>query len=470
MKLLTILLGLLYFIKIDYSQEFAIQVILDQNKDIKTVSINNNRTLTALVQKYGGKEFLPCYPGAKTPELAYYYYIIGTNEPEGFVAELKGTNLFESVELQEKPQPLTCTQKDLQVNDSLYDSNDPRSCWWLKNINAACAWDITKGNPSILVGLVEADYDITHVDLQNKISRYEGIKAEEYKSHGTSTAGCAAGHTNNYKGLPSIGYNTRIAAQCVGENYLIWVGIWELHQAGVPIINASMAWTGLAVAAAREIVESGKVLIVSAGNDSTDICHSSIADIPGVINVSSVDEENSSRHARNQWVDLCAPGCAVKVLVPGDGYVTAWGTSLSAPIVSGTVALMLDVNPLLTPAKVESILKSTTEPITGAHLYPGQVGTGRLNAYKAVKKAGSRDMIYYWFPTGIHYLSAGYGFSITNSTVYENTNVILEARKEVEILRNFEVPLGSVLEIRINESARNNGGELITSLVVNSPE
>ena len=63
-------------------------------------------------------------------------------------------------------------------------------------------------------------------------------------------------------------------------------------------------------------------------------------------------------------------------------YLTLSGTSMSAPVVSGTVALMLQANPGLTPNLVKAILQFT------AQVYPGYdcltQGAGFLNTRGAV--------------------------------------------------------------------------------------
>jgi len=48
---------------------------------------------------------------------------------------------------------------------------------------------------------------------------------------------------------------------------------------------------------------------------------------------------------------------------------------------------MLSVNPSLTPAEVKSIIQQTADPIVDEHLYPGQIGAGRINACRAVEMA-----------------------------------------------------------------------------------
>ncbi len=63
-------------------------------------------------------------------------------------------------------------------------------------------------------------------------------------------------------------------------------------------------------------------------------------------------------------------------------YTTGKGTSFSAPQVAGTIALMLEVNPNLTPAQVRDILQRTATPLPPYHMY--EVGAGMLNAQAAV--------------------------------------------------------------------------------------
>jgi serine protease AprX len=66
-------------------------------------------------------------------------------------------------------------------------------------------------------------------------------------------------------------------------------------------------------------------------------------------------------------------------------YTVGSGTSFSAPQVSGTIALMLDVNPSLTPAQIKDILLRTATPLPP--YYSIEVGAGMLNAHAAVLEA-----------------------------------------------------------------------------------
>jgi serine protease AprX len=66
-------------------------------------------------------------------------------------------------------------------------------------------------------------------------------------------------------------------------------------------------------------------------------------------------------------------------------YTTASGTSFSAPQVAGTIALMLETNPQLTPQQIRDILQRTATPLPG--YYQHEVGAGMLNIHAAVLEA-----------------------------------------------------------------------------------
>ncbi|HEX8197069.1 MAG TPA: S8 family serine peptidase [Pyrinomonadaceae bacterium] len=73
-------------------------------------------------------------------------------------------------------------------------------------------------------------------------------------------------------------------------------------------------------------------------------------------------------------------------------YTQINGTSMATPFVAGTIALMLDVNPNLTPDEIKQILTETATKMPGYEDY--QVGAGYLNSYAAVDKVQNRSRNY----------------------------------------------------------------------------
>jgi subtilisin family serine protease len=70
----------------------------------------------------------------------------------------------------------------------------------------------------------------------------------------------------------------------------------------------------------------------------------------------------------------------------GTGLMQLSGTSIAAPVISGTVALMLQANPGLTPPIVKAMLQYTAQPLPGFSLL--DQGSGLVNALGAVQLAG----------------------------------------------------------------------------------
>ena len=162
--------------------------------------------------------------------------------------------------------------------------------------------------------------------------------------------------------------------------------------------------------------DAGIVIVASAGNDD---CHvpPPMAKVDGVIMVGAVGADARkapySNHGRH--IDVAAPGGDLDVDKNGDGrtdgvystmgddsgpvvkanYIAYEGTSMAAPHVAGVVALMLSVNPDLTPDDVNMLLADThphpdAGPITrdlGAPEHDNIYGHGLINAHKAVQVA-----------------------------------------------------------------------------------
>jgi serine protease AprX len=98
-------------------------------------------------------------------------------------------------------------------------------------------------------------------------------------------------------------------------------------------------------------------------------------------------------------------------------YTTATGTSFSAPQVAGAIALMLEVNPTLTPADVKEILSRTATPMPQYFFH--EAGAGMLNTYAAVLEAAFPERHMGGFRSTLS--SNGIRFTTRTSQMFEQT-------------------------------------------------
>ena len=89
--------------------------------------------------------------------------------------------------------------------------------------------------------------------------------------------------------------------------------------------------------------------------------------------------------------DVCAPGVNIVSLdfASNDGFATMSGTSMACPAVAGTMALMLEKKPNLTPADVSMILETTAQQLTPNK--SNVTGSGRIDALAAIEAVTSGD-------------------------------------------------------------------------------
>jgi hypothetical protein len=89
------------------------------------------------------------------------------------------------------------------------------------------------------------------------------------------------------------------------------------------------------------------------------------------------------------WIkpDISAPGVAIFSAIPGNDWEGDWnGTSMAAPHVSGTVALMRQANPSLTVDQIKQLIAQTSLDLGTAGM-DNTYGWGRINAFAAVTAA-----------------------------------------------------------------------------------
>jgi subtilisin family serine protease len=119
----------------------------------------------------------------------------------------------------------------------------------------------------------------------------------------------------------------------------------------------------------------GSVVIVAAGNDASKKLrqYPAGARVYGMLSVGASDEMGGVASFSNygSWVDIAAPGSNITSLIPGDAYGKWSGTSMAAPFVTGTAALLISRNPMLSPRDVTRRIERSSSELCGDSL--GQV-------------------------------------------------------------------------------------------------
>ena len=284
-------------------------------------------------------------------------------------------------------------------------ANDPYfvqgSQWHLAKIQAPAAWDVTTGDSTIVVAVVDSGVTASHPDLAGKLlAGYDFVANDsdptDENGHGTAVAGVVAPASNNLVGIAGVAWANPILPVRVldaagsGSYSAICNGITYAADRGARIINMSLGGTASSAALQDAINYAwGKrcVLIAAAGNSGTDIA-SYPAACNNVIAVSATDSADVRPTWSNfgNYVDVAAPGVDILSAYGADQYAAWNGTSFSSPVTSGVAALMASANPSLTNVQLVDLLLKNSDDI-GAVGYDTYYGNGRVNASRAVTAA-----------------------------------------------------------------------------------
>jgi serine protease AprX len=304
----------------------------------------------------------------------------------------------------------------------------------------------------VAVGAIDIGFDGTHPDLAHYlINPAAPVLLANYKAeslfqvdlpntdttsgHGTHVLGILAGRGIADPTQRGVAPGAKAYGFAIGEySTTLWPNTaldWLVQnhaKVNPPIKVVTNSWgsgnaydpNSLTTRLIERLIDEGVTVVFSAGNSGGD---GSLAATtaqcqipkPGLICVAAFDDQGTgvrdgaiapytSRGRTsdpNSWPDLSAPGTYIRSarpLLAGetgigllDAYTALSGTSMAAPHVAGVVALMLQANPNLSPAQVESILEQSAYkfPDGGAYGPSGHhaKGHGLVDAYAAISLA-----------------------------------------------------------------------------------
>ncbi|MEZ4888189.1 MAG: GEVED domain-containing protein [Chitinophagales bacterium] len=374
-----------------------------------------------LIEEYKVKTIYRPFPELKSSAFVNTYQV--NIDPDSDIDQLIATLQADpNVEYAEK----------VPVERLFFNPNDPAENageqWHLGVIDAFAAWDLSLGDESVVVAVVDDAVKITHEDLVNSVWVNAGeiagngidddnngyvddvngwdvadndnnpnppssATASSF-SHGTHVAGLIGATTNNGKGVAAIGAGVSIMAVKCTENNTSnssiishgWSGFQYAMSNGADVINISWGGTGYSYtyqALINAAYNAGITIVAAAGNSSTSTQFYPAA-YNNVIAVAATTSTDTKASFSNYgpWVDVAAPGSSLKSCIASSNTAYGYksGTSMASPVTAGLCALLLSYEPTLQPADILSCLTSTAVPVIGS----SDVGAGRISANAAM--------------------------------------------------------------------------------------
>jgi len=307
--------------------------------------------------------------------------------------------------------------------------------WYLDKIEAPEAWDISKGDTSVTIAVVDNAVRITHDDLTDNTwintaesengldSDLNGYTDDIYGydvansdnnpnppsgftggafSHGSHCAGTASGSSDNGTGIAGVGFNCRIiGVKCTPDNSngqtlpYAYEGLKYAIDVEADIV--SMSWGGRVSSFTGEALINnaalnGIIMIAAAGNEDEENALSPASNT-NVMAVGATDSDDMKASFSNYGpdIDIMAPGKSIYNLYGGNDadYGYSNGTSMACPIVAGAAGLLKSQFPGASPEDIKNALKNGCDDIDSVNPgYEGQLGSGRLNLYRSFLELG----------------------------------------------------------------------------------
>ena len=323
--------------------------------------------------------------------------------------------------------------------------NDPRYQefqWNLQRIGAERGWTITRGDPAVVIAVIDEGCDFQHPEFgrPNRISVLvpgasyyaNGAKLDQEigdsqvapsQSHGTECAGIIGAAIDNAITIAGLAPDCRLlpirlagGKTSVALAYAIKFAVTN-RTSPAKVISISLASQSYNSHEVREAIElahrSGVVVCCASGNaNGGALDYPAAYAIHGLVIACGACNRSDARCSSfEDWgegfgsnfgkgLSVVAPGEGIPTLTNDDGRVGGnWisnfaGTSAAAPHVAALAGLLLSVKPTLSPNVVREIIETTAEPLPQYRYdnngWNEEVGHGIINVEKALQEALNR--------------------------------------------------------------------------------
>lgn len=278
--------------------------------------------------------------------------------------------------------------------------------WAIRTIMAPQAWQLTSGDASVVIAVLDTGIAKGHEDLAGRViaevNFSDSPTTYDIYGHGTHIAGIISAAANNGRGVAGLAYDCRLMNVKVADEGGACDGaavaeaiMWAVeHSAKVINMSLFMTEPSSDLEKAVDYAWSNGVVVVAAAGNRIGTALPYPAYYSNCIAVAATDASDSvvPWSGQGDWVDVAAPGVSIYSTLPFNEYDYRSGTSMAAAYVSGVAGLLLTVvsddsgNGFVNDEVRVAIENSCDElGIEG-------VGKGRINAFEAVSRlSGSKQ-------------------------------------------------------------------------------
>lgn len=350
---------------------------------------DNNADLNKWVQ-----DFKQMYPSDSYKIIGYdpNVKMIQIQIPEG-----QRDNIRKELPIKIPDQNFFVVDESIMVLHGNKSQSSANKGWHLKAAHVKEGWEITKGDSNLVVAIIDDGIDVDHRMFQGRFFKAYNVFTQNRalsvgEGHGTHVAGLAVGSTEFYSdGAAGVAPNCKIMPVQVFDNGMctfssLASGIMYAIHNGANIVNVSIgpSFQGLNQLPIEEQIkvaqqyfkneekvyrriintanEKNVILVFAAGNDNIVT-----AILPecrltnNTVNVASCSSEYKSSRFTNYSLgtNVSAPGEGIYSAYPNNSFKQFDGTSMAAPIITGTIALMKSIKPDINVKQCIAVIQKT---------------------------------------------------------------------------------------------------------------